>query len=67
MFIMTDYLFGGIVGAGIITIVNSYYERRTLHRLMDDLTKAIMEEQKELQQLKLASDICDEIRRRQVK
>jgi len=70
---MTEYFFGCIVGAGvmaILTIVNSYYERRTLHRLMDELTKAIMEEQKELHKLKLdklASGIAEEIVQRSKK
>ena len=40
MYIMTDYLFGSIVGAGvmaILTIVNSYYERRIINKILKDL------------------------------
>ena len=44
MFIMTDYLFGSIVGAGvmaILTIVNSYYERRIINKTLKDLEEKI--------------------------
>jgi hypothetical protein len=53
MFIMTDYFFGGIVGAGImaiLTILNSYYERRILNKTLRDLElkiDKIMQKQKQ--------------------
>jgi hypothetical protein len=49
---MTDYFFGGIVGAGImaiLTILNSYYERRILNKTLRDLElkiDKIMQKQK---------------------